>query len=115
MRRTLAVILTLTGTLLMADDKVAKDVNTTTTAAIPVIVKWKSVPNNAHHDKVRKVGGTLTSAPGLLNVASYTVAGNEIPKIAKDKDVEYVALDHVLRAAADAWIGAPKDYGWRTV
>jgi len=91
-----------------------RDANST----VEVIVKYRSAPTEAHHQRVRAHGGTHKATLELVRGAAYSVPARELESLASDPDVEFVYPDrpmaaslNYLRAAVGADV-ARQQYGF---
>jgi len=68
---------------------------------VNVIVQFKHVPTEAHHRKVRNLGGALMRRLDLVKGAMYTVPASMLATLANDPEVAYISRDRKLHGKLD--------------
>jgi serine protease AprX len=90
----------------MADELGVVDQNST----VDVIIQYKQVPTEAHHQKVRNKGGALQRELHVIKGGHYSVPASALAELAADPDVAYIAPNRPLTGSLDytaAAVGAP--------
>jgi serine protease AprX len=75
-----------------------------------VIVQWKHVPSEAHHQKVLTRGGALRRRFASMSSAAYSLPASALNNLANDPEVAFIAPDRPVRAKLDYTtiaVGAP--------
>lgn len=78
---------------------------------VDVIVQYRSMPTEAHHNRVMARGGQLKHNLGLIRGAHYSIPADQLNQLVTEPEVEHVSVDHPLRSTANALPSMP-DYGW---
>ena len=97
--------------------KLSSDLQSLSSAAnVEVIVQYRAVPTDAHHQKVGKLGGKLTRKMDFIRSAHYSVPASELQSLADDPEVEFVSPDRPLKGMLDLTTaavnaGAAANYG----
>lgn len=87
------------------------------TALLNVIVQFKQVPSEQHHQKVRDRGGVLRSKLDVIKGAQYSLPASALETLVGDPDVVYITPDRPVAASLN--YGEPAvngnislQYGW---
>ena len=70
-------------------------------ANVEVIVQYKVVPTEAHHQRVAALGGTLRNRMDHIKGAHYTLPKSALATLANDPDVAYISPNRSLKAMFD--------------
>jgi|HubBroStandDraft_6_1064221.scaffolds.fasta_scaffold472758_3 hypothetical protein len=86
------------------DPKLAPDLEKAAPASVvDVIVQFKEVPTQRHHDKVTNLGGRLkTDLSGGIRGAHYSIPAGMLSELAQDVDVAYISPDRELHGQLDS-------------
>ena len=68
---------------------------------VEVIVQYKVVPTEAHHQRVAALGGTLRNRMDHIKGAHYTLPKSALATLANDPDVAYISPNRSLKAMFD--------------
>src|SRR5580658_3861837 len=58
--------------------------------ALEVIVQYRVAPTEAHHQRVRNLGGNLISRMDYIKAGHYTVPASAVKTLAGDPDIAYI-------------------------
>ena len=100
--KSLVSLLAFVGLVYAGSPKIAKDLdNIDSEALVDVIVQFKQVPTEAHHNKVTNRGGQLRRELGLIKGSHYSIPASKLKDLAEDPDVTYISPDRPVKASLD--------------
>src|SRR5579871_4213624 len=82
---------------------------------VDVIVRFKASPDQSGHRRFLNHGAVHKRSLALVGADVYTINSRDLDLLAADPDVEYIGLDHEIRATSSALLPSTPDYGWMTV
>ena len=96
--------------------KVSKELSGQLPASIGVIVRYKAMPGDKHHQKVVDGGGQVQNKFDFIRSAHYSVPASMLKQLAEDPEVEFVSPDRPVRGMLDLTTaavnaGAAASYG----
>ncbi len=98
----LAALACLSATVWAGDEKLASELRRKDLQGnIDVIVRYRSVPTEAHHRKVVDAGGVLKHRFDLIHSGHYSVPTAMLKDLADDSEVEFVSPDRPVRGMLD--------------
>jgi len=102
----------------MGQPKIAPELNRLDTrSTVEVIVQFREVPSERHHESVRGHGGTLRKTLEIVNAGHYSLPARALRALANDPEVAYISPDYELSGSldnADVAVNAniAFTYGW---
>jgi serine protease AprX len=107
----LVILLTATGWAYGNDRKLGRDLDRINpNSSVDVIIQYKHVPTEVHHQKVRDQGGVLRRRYRTLRSGSYRVPASALARLAKDPEVTFITPDRKVTGKLDvtaATVNAP--------
>jgi serine protease AprX len=70
-------------------------------AVVDVIVQYKDTPTEAHHQKVRHVGGLLHRRLEVIKGGHYSIPVAGLQELANDPDIEFISPDREVMGLLD--------------
>jgi serine protease AprX len=85
-----------------ANAKLSPELQAAKTAEpVEVIVQYQVVPTEAHHARVRALGGKLNHKMDFIKGAHYTISKSALAALANDPDVAYITPNRSIKAMFD--------------
>ena len=98
----LVSLLTLGLLAFAGSPKIAKDLDSIDSEAlVDVIVQFRQVPTEAHHNKVINRGGQLKTELGFIKGSHYSIPAGKLEDLAEDPEVTYISPDRPVKASLD--------------
>jgi serine protease AprX len=96
-------VLLLASTLAFArHPKIAPDVDQSDPDRnVAVIVTFTQKPTEAHHQKVRKMGGVLVRSLDVIKAGHYDIPAGRLEELAQDPEVEFISPDRPVQGMLD--------------
>ena len=103
MQRTLLALLLATAGLAFArHPKISADLDgLPPDKTVDVIIQYKHVPSEAHHQRVRGRGGLHKRSLDVIRGSLYSVPAGAMEELAADPDVAFISPDREVRGALD--------------